>query len=188
MYNTVLQSMMAGMWVIYIWQLDALRFHMKLLFSSLLFLVLLASSCSVIRRGAVKPIKVEGIAMEPALKNGDRLLVDRNVDKLERGDIVTFYYPADPSKSYIKRVVGLPGEAIEIRDGKVLINGNKLDEPYVASENNRVLSGRGEIKIPIDNYYVLGDNRDNSNDSRMWGPLQRKFIYGKFVHKYYSAT
>ena len=126
--------------------------------------------------------------MEPALKNGDRIFVDRSVDKLERGDIITFYYPADPSRSFIKRVVGLPGEAVEIRDGKVIINGNTLDEPYVLPENNRVMSGHKEIRIPVDSYYVLGDNRDNSNDSRMWGPLARKFIYGKFVRKYYSAT
>ncbi len=126
--------------------------------------------------------------MEPALKNGDRVFVNRSVDKLERGDIITFYYPVDPSKSYLKRVVGLPGEAVEIRDGKVIINGNALDEPYVAPGNNRVRSDHKEIKIPVDSYYVLGDNRDNSNDSRMWGPLARKFIYGKFVRKYYSAT
>lgn len=125
--------------------------------------------------------------MEPALKNGDRILIDQSVDKLGRGDIITFYYPADPSRSYLKRVVGLPGETVEIRDGKVLINGNALDEPYVLPENNRVSNVRQEIRIPVDSYYVLGDNRDNSNDSRMWGPLQRKFIYGKFVRKYYSA-
>ena len=126
--------------------------------------------------------------MEPALKDGDRLFIDRAVDKLNRGDIVVFHYPFDPSKSYLKRVVGLPGETIEIRDGRVLINGTGLDEPYVAAANNRVMSGRKVIRIPDDSYYVVGDNRDNSNDSRMWGPLQRKFIYGKFVTKYYSAS
>jgi signal peptidase I len=161
---------------------------MRLLFTSLFFLVLVASSCSALRRAAVQPVKVEGVAMEPALRNGDRIFIDRSVDKLERGDIITFYYPADPSRSFIKRVVGLPGEAVEILDGKVLINGNALDEPYVAPENNRVMSGHKEIRIPVDSYYVLGDNRDNSNDSRAWGPLTRKFIYGKFVRKYYSAN
>ena len=126
--------------------------------------------------------------MEPALKNGDRILVDRNFDKLDRGDIVVFYYPVDPTKSYIKRIVGLPGEAVEGRDGKVLINGTALEEPYVTPANNRVMSARKEIRVPDDSYYVIGDNRDNSNDSRMWGPLQRKFIYGKFARKYYSAS
>ena len=126
--------------------------------------------------------------MEPALKNGDRILIDRTVDKLERGDIITFYYPVDPSKSYLKRVVGLPGETVEISAGKVLINGNALDEPYVAPENNRVMSGHKEIRLPGDSYYVLGDNRDNSNDSRMCEHLKRKLIDGKFVHKYYSVN
>jgi signal peptidase I len=160
---------------------------MRVLLTILLFLVLVACSCSALRRVSVQPVRVEGVAMEPALKNGDRILIDQSVDKLGRGDIITFYYPADPSRSYLKRVVGLPGETVEIRDGKVLINGNALDEPYVLPENNRVSNVRQEIRIPVDSYYVLGDNRDNSNDSRMWGPLQRKFIYGKFVRKYYSA-
>jgi len=145
-------------------------------------------ACSAIRHAAVQPIKVEGIAMEPALKDGDRIFIDRNIDPLQRGDIVVFYYPADPTKSYIKRVVGLPGEAVEIRAGKVLINGTALDEPYVNPANNRVMSARAERQVPAEAYYVIGDNRDNSNDSRMWGPLQRKFIYGKFVRKYYSAS
>jgi signal peptidase I len=161
---------------------------MRLFAINILCLVIATSSCSAIRHAAVQPVKVEGIAMEPALKDGDRLFIDRAVDKLNRGDIVVFHYPVDPSKSYIKRVVGLPDESVEIRDGKVLINGTALDEPYVTPANNRVMSGRKEIRIPDDSYYVVGDNRDNSNDSRMWGPLQRRFIYGKFVRKYYSAS
>jgi len=161
---------------------------MRVLATSILCLVVATGSCSAIRHAAVQPVKVEGIAMEPAFKDGDRIFIDRNVDVLNRGDIVVFHYPFDPSKSYLKRVVGLPGETIEIRDGRVLINGTGLDEPYVAAVNNRVMSGRKVIRIPDDSYYVVGDNRDNSNDSRMWGPLQRKFIYGKFVSKYYSAS
>jgi signal peptidase I len=162
--------------------------HMRLLLANLLFVLLATSSCSALRHAAVQPIKVEGIAMEPALKNGDRIFVDRNVDKLDRSDIVVFYYPVDPTKSYIKRIVGLPGETVEVRDGKVLINGTALDESYVSPQNNRVMSARKEITIPNDSYYVIGDNRDNSNDSRMWGPLERKFVYGKYVRKYYSAS
>ena len=126
--------------------------------------------------------------MEPALKDGDRIFIDRSFGLLQRGDIVIFYYPADPTKSYLKRIVGLAGEAVEIRDGQVLINGTALDEPYVNPANNRVWLDHRERRVPADSYYVTGDNRDNSNDSRMWGPLQRKFIYGKFMRKYYSAT
>ena len=161
---------------------------MRLQLAGLFFLILLVSSCSAIRRRAPQPVKVQGIAMEPALKDGDRILVDKNTDKLKRGDIVVFYFPLDRSKSYIKRVVALPGETVEIRDGKVLINGTNLDEPYVAPENNRVMFNREAIKVPENSFYVLGDNRDNSSDSRTWGMLQRRFIYGRFVSKYYSAN
>jgi len=161
---------------------------MRLQLAGLFFLILLVSSCSAIRRRAPQPVKVQGIAMEPALKDGDRILVDKNTDKLKRGDIVVFYFPLDRYKSYIKRVVALPGETVEIRDGKVLINGTNLDEPYVAPENNRVMSNREVIKVPENSFYVLGDNRDNSSDSRTWGMLQRRFIYGRFVSKYYSAS
>ena len=161
---------------------------MRLQLAGLFFLILLVSSCSAIRRRAPQPVKVQGIAMEPALKDGDRIFVDKNTDKLKRGDIVVFYFPLDRSKSYIKRVVALPGETVEIRDGKVLINGTNLDEPYVAPENNRVMSNREVIKVPENSFYVLGDNRDNSSDSRTWGMLQRRFIYGRFVSKYYSAS
>jgi signal peptidase I len=161
---------------------------MRFLLVTLGFVVIATAACSALRRIAVQPVKVEGIAMEPALKDGDRILIDRNVDALQRGDIVVFYYPVDPKKSYIKRIVGLPGEAVEIREGKVLINGTALAETYVLPANNRVRSARAEIRVPADSYYAIGDNRDNSNDSRMWGPLQRKFIYGKFVRRYYSAS
>ena len=161
---------------------------MKLLLASLILLLIVAAGCSALRHAVLQPVKVEGIAMEPALKDGDRIFIDRKVDALKRGDIVVFYYPADPAKSYIKRIVGLPGEAVEIREGKVLVNGTALDEPYVNPANNRVMSARAERRVPAESYYVIGDNRDNSNDSRMWGPLQRKFIYGKFVRKYYSAS
>ena len=172
----------------------ALLSYLRLLLSTLLFLLIATSGCAALRhRGpggiaAVRPVKVEGIAMEPALKDGDRIFIDQNLDPLQRGDIVVFYYPADPTKSYIKRIVGLPGEAIENRGGKVLVNGNALDEPYVTPANNRVMSARAEIHVPTGSYYVIGDNRDNSNDSRMWGSLERRFIYGKFVRKYYSAS
>lgn len=134
----------------------------------------------------MQPVRVEGNAMRPALSDGDRVIFSRAFEKLERGDIVIFYYPEDPSKSYIKRIIGLPNETVEIREGKVMINAQNLTEPYVDSDNN--LSFRMlKIVLPTDNFYVMGDNRDNSNDSRSWGPLPRKFIYGKFVSKYYAA-
>jgi signal peptidase I len=149
---------------------------------------LFGSGCSAVKKIAVQPVKVEGIAMEPSLKHGDRIFINRGYDRLDRGDIVIFYYPADQSKSYIKRIVGLPNDRIEIREGKVLVNGERLQEPYVDTKKNLSLRNSKEITLPADNYYVLGDNRDNSNDSRIWGPLPRHLIYGKFSSKYYSAN
>jgi signal peptidase I len=150
-------------------------------------LLLMGSACSAVWKVAVQPVRVEGIAMEPALRDGDRILISRNLDRIERSDIVVFYFPFDESKSYIKRVVGLPNDRVEVRQGQVFVNGEKVAEPYVDSKNNQVFSSSKEIVVPEDNYFVIGDNRDNSSDSRLWGPLQRHFIYGKFVSKYYSA-
>ena len=162
--------------------------YVRVLLTALILVVVSTAACSSFRRVAVQPVKVQGSAMEPELKDGDRIIIDRSVDSLKRGDIIVFYYPADPTKSYIKRIVGLPGESVEIRDGKILVNGSALDDPYVNPMNNRVMSARTEVRVPGNSYYVIGDNRDNSNDSRMWGPLDRKFIYGRFVQKYYSAS
>lgn len=140
----------------------------------------MAAACTAF----VQPVKVEGTAMAPALQDGDRIVIQRNPSKLERGDIVVFYFPLDQRKSYIKRIVGLPNETVEIREGKVFINGTLLDEPYVQPTLNVSMRSSQEIKLAEDSYYVIGDNRDNSADSRIWGPLQRKFIYGKYMTKY----
>ena len=160
---------------------------MKLILSILGSLALLTVACSTLKQAAVQPVKVEGTAMRPALNDGDRVIISRSFEKLERGDMVIFYYPAEPSKSYIKRIIGLPNEKVEIREGKVIVNGQNLEEPYVDPDTNLSSRNLNEITLPPDNFYVMGDNRDNSNDSRVWGPLPRKFIYGKFVGKYYAA-
>jgi signal peptidase I len=161
---------------------------MKITLTIISFLFLAVSGCSVVKKIAPQPVKVEGIAMEPSLKHGDRVFISRNLDRIERSDIVIFYYPADQSKSYIKRVVGLPKDRVEIREGQLFINGERFAEPYVDSKYNQSPRSSNEILVPVDNYYVIGDNRDNSNDSRSWGPLPRRFIYGKFASKYYSAN
>lgn len=125
--------------------------------------------------------------MQPALKAGDRILISRDVRRLGRGDIIVFYHPKEQSKSYIKRIVGLPGETIQIRGGTVLTDGSVLEEPYVVAENNRQPSDYGPVKLPRDNFYVMGDNRDYSTDSRSWGTVPRTHIYGKFMSKYAEA-
>ena len=122
--------------------------------------------------------------MLPGLKEGDHAIFSRSFDGLARGDIVVFHYPLDPSKSYIKRIIALPNDELEIREGKVLINGQSIDEPYVDARLNISARSYGPLKIPADNYFVMGDNRDNSNDSRFWGPLPPKFIYARFIRKY----
>ena len=147
--------------------------------------VVVCASCAAVQ---IQPIKIEGMAMAPALNDGDRIIIDRGFEKLERGDIVVFLYPADQSKSFIKRIVGLPNETVEIRDGTVVVNGTSLDEPYVDPKLNESQRSLRELTLPADAYFVMGDNRDNSNDSRMWGPLKREFIYGRYVKKYFAAS
>ena len=128
-----------------------------------------------------QPVKVEGTSMAPRLTDQERIFINKFVYRLEdirRGDVVVFYYPGDRTKSYIKRVIGLPGDAVELYHGEVYVNGEKLDEPYILPEFrgsqsvSRTLVGSGQ-------YYVLGDHRNSSNDSRVWGTVPRNYIYGK---------
>ena len=144
-----------------------------------------------------QPVVVEGTSMLPQLHDGERLLVNkmvyynfRSVDwgHLTRGDVVVFWYPKDPDKSYVKRIIGLPGETVELRSGKVFINGTELDEGYLEEEHNRGLPSFAP-KIVDDHYYfVMGDNRDNSSDSRYWGLVPEKYIYGKAFFRYWKPS
>jgi signal peptidase I len=134
-----------------------------------------------------QPVKVEGTSMMPSLDDQERIFVNKFVYRLEpiqRGDIVVFRYPRDPSKSFIKRVIGVAGDHIRIEDGQVFLNGNLLDEDYVprAYEDERSYP---EVVVPSNNYFVLGDHRTMSNDSRDFGPVNASFIYGKAVFGYW---
>lgn len=136
-----------------------------------------------------QPVKVEGTSMAPLLSDQERIFINKFVyrfEPIDRGDVVVFWYPRDLSKSFIKRVVGLPGETIEIRSGHVYINGHADSEPYVPGN---YLDGQSypPVTIPPDCYYVMGDHRDSSNDSRMFGPVPRQYIYGKAVFAYWPA-
>ncbi len=121
---------------------------------------------------------VRGSSMEPTLHNGQYLVVSKIsylFNEPQRGDIVVFVSLNGTGEDYIKRVIGLPGERVEVRDGAVWINGYRLDEPYL----NSGIPYTGVWKLGPDEYFVLGDNRANSSDSHTWGPLPRKNIIGK---------
>lgn len=136
-----------------------------------------------------QPVKVEGTSMNPLLSDQERIFINKFVyrfEPIERGDVVVFWYPLDRSKSFIKRVVGLPGETIEIRDGHLYINGDELADQYVPA-GYIDSSNYGPRKIPPAEYFVMGDHRDSSNDSRVFGPVPRSFIYGKAVFAYWPV-
>ncbi len=118
--------------------------------------------------------KVEGSAMEPTLKPGTTVTAHK-ADQYKRGDIIVFEYPRDSKQFRINRIVGLPGETLEIKDGKLFINGQAVDEPYFSEPAK---STTLVTTVPPDNFYVLGDNRNNSNDSRNWGTVPRESIRG----------
>lgn len=137
-----------------------------------------------------QPVKVEGTSMLPSLVDQERIFINKFIYRfgfgtIERGDLVVFWFPGDQSKSYIKRVVGLPGDTIAIEGGVVYVNGQPLNEPYVPEEFRDRQSRQPPLKLPPDQYFVLGDHRSASNDSRNWGPVHRRYIYGKAVFVYW---
>lgn len=135
-----------------------------------------------------QPVKIEGAAMSPTFNNGDRVFISKQVQELKRGDIIAFWYPEDTEKSFLKRIVGLPGEKIRIdENGSVYIDGYMLDEPYVPPDRNRSKYATPEQTIKQGHYFVMGDNRDASNDSRRFGTVSRELVYGKFIWRYWSA-
>jgi signal peptidase I len=134
-----------------------------------------------------QPVKVEGTSMMPGLEDQERIFVNKFVyrwEPIQRGDIVVFRYPRDTSKSYIKRVIGIAGDRIRIEGGQVYVNGEALDEDYVPSDYVDARS-YDEIVVPTDSFFVLGDHRSMSNDSRDFGTVNERFIYGKAVFGYW---
>ncbi len=176
-------------------------------FESIVIAVILAL---FVRTWAVQAFKIPTGSMENNLLIGDHLLVNKFVfgstrseveKKLpvrepRRGDIVVFKYPDEPERDFIKRVIGLPGDTLELRNKKVYVNGQPLDEPYVhflepASTSQEVTSfdvreRYGPVRVPDGQYFVMGDNRDNSQDSRYWGFLPRSYIKGRALMIYWS--
>ena len=141
-----------------------------------------------------QPVRVEGEAMSPTLNNGDRILISKRIAKLNRGDIVIFWYPGDTSKSFIKRIIGLPGDRLDIDlEGNLTINSQILKEDYIDPGRNRAARSRWNIvkhewkEVKQGYYFVMGDNRDASHDSRSWGPVPLDMIYGKYVFRYWAS-
>ena len=134
-----------------------------------------------------QPVKVEGTSMMPGLQDQERIFVNKFVyrwEPIERGDIVVFRYPRDTSKSYIKRVIGVAGDRIRIEDGQVYVNGEALAEDYVPSDYADARS-LDEKVVPRNSFFVLGDHRTMSNDSRDFGFVNERYIYGKAVFGYW---
>jgi signal peptidase I len=178
-------------------------------FESIVIAVILAL---FVRTWVVQAFKIPTGSMENNLLIGDHLLVNKfifgptplaigravlPVRPIARGDIVVFKYPDEPDRDFIKRVIGLPGETIELRNKKVHVNGQPLDEPYVhfltppSNDYQEVTSYDlrerfGPVTVPADQYFVMGDNRDNSQDSRYWGFLPRHYVKGKALLIYWS--
>jgi signal peptidase I len=142
-----------------------------------------------------QPVRVEGTSMLPMLQDQDRLFINKFAyarlgsmigDSIHRGDVVVFYYPHDETKSYIKRVIALPGDDLRIDHGTVFVNGKQLSEPYVPVrfEDDR---SQPEMVVPEGEYFVMGDHRSISSDSRDFGPVPRNLIYGRAAFVYWPV-
>ena len=148
-----------------------------------------------IRYFVIQPFFVLGASMEPTFENGDYLIIDEisyRFEKPQRGDVVVFKYPYDTAQYYIKRIVGLPGEIVDFQDGKIVIknkenpDGFALEEGYSLSEKETF--GGKSVTLGNDEYFVLGDNRGASSDSRRWGPLEEQYLIGKVLLRVFPFT
>ncbi len=136
-----------------------------------------------------QPVKVEGTSMMPSLDDQERIFINKfvyRIEPIQHGDIIVFRYPRDPAKSFIKRVIGVAGDHVRIEDGRVYLNGRQLVEDYVPRtyEDDRSYP---DVIVPPDSYFVLGDHRSLSNDSRDFGPVDASYIYGKAVFGYWPV-
>jgi signal peptidase I len=129
-------------------------------------------------------IRVDGASMEPTLVSGEYVIVNRISYRLgspKRGDIIVFHFPRDPKEEYIKRVIGLPGDEVEVKNNAVYVNGQHLDESYLKVTTNYI----GTWKVPESQLFVLGDNRNNSSDSHDWGTVPMDYVVGKAILVYW---
>jgi signal peptidase I len=134
--------------------------------------------------------RVQGTSMEPLLEDGERIVVNKFVYRfrpIDRGDVVVFWYPRDPSVSFIKRVVGLPGDTVAISAGRLLVNGVAVDESYLPP-SFRDTDSLPPTEVRRGYYFVLGDHRRSSNDSRSWGEVPERYIYGRAVFRFWPLA
>lgn len=139
-------------------------------------------------RFAVQSFRVDGPSMEPGLHTDEFVLVNQVAylfSAPQRGDVIVFHYPLDTSKDFIKRIIGLPGDTVQTTSSKVIVDGQVIHEPYISQPFNFVSQA---WKLGPNQYFVMGDNRDNSLDSRTWGPLDRSYIVGKAVAIYWPVS
>jgi signal peptidase I len=171
--------------------------------------VFLAAIIFIAVRSLAQNFRVEGRSMEPGLEDSQYLVVNKavylkiNIDKLStfipfihagdspqrflfrsphRGDVIVFRAPTDPSRDFIKRVIGLPGDTVEVKGGTVYVNGSPLDEPYIAAHPDYTYAKQ---TVPNGEYFVLGDNRNNSSDSHIWGFVPENNIIGQAMFRYW---
>jgi len=140
----------------------------------------------IIRTFIFQPFYIPSGSMMPTLYRGDRIIVSKLSYRFhppQRGDIIVFRYPHNPKKTYIKRLIGLGGETVTLADGRLYIDGRETPEPYLPP--NTYFPDFGPVKVPEGSYFLLGDNRMNSEDSRVWGFLDRRLIIGKAVLVYW---
>lgn len=166
-------------------------------------IVRFAAAATIVMTFVVQPMRVEGTSMLPRLHTGERILVNKFLYSLDgwpsknlsigrsvqRGDIVVFYYPKDPSARYVKRVIGLPGDTVSIDDrGYVFVNGRKIDEPYLSPQFTRAPTPMSPVIVDDHYYFVMGDNRDDSSDSRMWGLVPERYICGEACFRFWPLN
>ncbi len=158
------------------------RFLIDILETVLLSVILFLGINAITAR-----VRVDGQSMVPTFDSGEFIIVSKLTYKLGKpdlGDVVVFHLPRDPDQDYIKRVIGLPGDAVLIEDGQVIVNGQRLDEPYI----NAPPKYNGAWQISDDQLFVLGDNRNNSSDSHSWGPVPMEYVVGKAVFVYWPVA
>lgn len=144
----------------------------------------------ILRTFVIQAFWIPSGSMIPTLEPGDRVLVLKfwySLPKLEpkRGQIAVFKYPVDPRRDFVKRIIGIPGDTVEIREGTVFVNGTEVFEPYVKNRDSYNLA---QIVVPESSYFCLGDNRPNSQDGRFWGFVPRNFLRGPALFRYWPLN